>query len=136
MREHCRGEKEKGFRVDRLLEQLNGFIASHDLSGLLELWRHLDSRIFTRLEATRCQAPLSTVSCSLPRTPAVRKLENSLLKLYAVTCVSSKQPERLKEFFERLAPELQGQAEWKDWFALPWVKEPQENSAFSLYFTR
>ena len=53
-----------------------------------------------------------------------------------MTCVSSKQPERLKEFFERLAPELQGQAEWKDWFALPWVKEPQENSAFSLYFTR
>ena len=80
----------------------------------------------------------STVSCSLPapRTPAVRKLENSLLKLYAVTCVSSKQPERLKEFFERLAPELQGQAEWKDWFALPWVKEPQDNTAFSLYFTR
>ena len=49
----CRGEKEKGFRVDRLLEQLNGFIASHDLAGLLELWRHLDSRIFTRLEASR-----------------------------------------------------------------------------------
>ena len=76
-----------------------------------------------------------TAACP-PRTPAVRKLENSLLKLYAVTCVSSKQPERLKEFFERLAPELQGQAEWKDWFALPWVKEPQESTAFSLYFTR
>ena len=117
-----KSEKEKGFRVDRIVDQLNSFINSHDLCGLLDLWRHLDSRIFTRLEASR--------------VPAVRKLENSLLKLYAVTCVSTKQAEKLKEFFERIASDVHGQQEWKDWFALPWLKDPQDNPAFSLYFTR
>ena len=68
--------------------------------------------------------------------PAVRKLENSLLKLYAVTCVSTKQAEKLKEFFERIASDVHGQQEWKDWFALPWLKDHQDNPAFSLYFTR
>ena len=117
-----KSEKEKGFRVDRIVDQLNSFINSHDLGGLVDLWRHLDSRIFTRLEASR--------------VPAVRKLENSLLKLYAVTCVSTKQAEKLKEFFERIASDVHGQQEWKDWFALPWLKDPQDNPAFSLYFTR
>jgi len=117
-----KSEKEKGFRVDRIVDQLSSFINSHDLGGLLDLWRHLDSRIFTRLEASR--------------VPAVRKLENSLLKLYAVTCVSTKQAEKLKEFFERIATDVHGQQEWKDWFALPWLKDPQDNPAFSLYFTR
>jgi len=117
-----KSEKEKGFRVDRIVDQLNSFINSHDLGGLLDLWRHLDSRIFTRLEASR--------------VPAVRKLENSLLKLYAVTCVSTKQAEKLKEFFERIASDVHGQQEWKDWFALPWLKDPQDNPVFSLYFTR
>ena len=115
-------EKEKGFRVDRIVDQLSSFVNSHDLNGLLDLWRHLDSRIFTRLETSRA--------------PAVRKLENSLLKLYAVTCVSTKQSEKLKEFFERIATDVHGQSEWKDWFALPWLKDPQDNPAFSLYFTR
>ena len=117
-----KSEKEKGFRVDRIVDQFSSFINSHDLSGLLDLWRHLDSKIFTRLEASR--------------VPAVRKLENSLLKFYAVTCVSSKQAEKLKEFFERIASDVHGQQEWKDWFALPWLKDPQDNPAFSLYFTR
>jgi hypothetical protein len=117
-----RTEKEKGFRVDKLVEQFNQHISGHDLAGLLELWRHLDSRLFCRLEAAR--------------GVAVRKLENSLLKLYAVTCVSTRQPDRLREFFERLTPDLQGQAEWRDWFALPYVKEPAENPAFAIYFSR
>ena len=75
--------------MDKLLEQISSFISSHDLTGLLELWKHLDSRIFTRLEASRYEPPQSTIF-TWPRTPAVRKLENSLLKLYAVTCVSTK----------------------------------------------
>ena len=46
-------EKEKGFRVDRIVDQLCQSIASHDLSGLIELWRHFDTKLFSRLETHR-----------------------------------------------------------------------------------
>ncbi|XP_014667934.1 PREDICTED: WD repeat-containing protein 91-like isoform X2 [Priapulus caudatus] len=35
-----------------------------------------------------------------------------------------------------MTPELQNQSEWKDWFALPYIKAAEENPAFSTYFTR
>ena len=117
-----KNEKEKGLRVDKIVEQLSQSIASHDLSGLLELWRHLDTKLFSRLETHRLAG--------------VRKLENSLYKLYIVSCVQSKQHEKLREFFEKMTSDLHGQTEWKDWFALPFIKDPSDNPAFSLYFSR
>ncbi|KAL1456058.1 hypothetical protein WDU94_000812 [Cyamophila willieti] len=35
-----------------------------------------------------------------------------------------------------MAPELQHQAEWKEWFLIPFIKNPEENPSFSLYFSR
>ena len=83
-----KNEKEKGFRVDKIVDQINQSISSHDLSGLLDLWKHFDTKIFSKLETNRLAA--------------VRKLENSIYKLYAVQCVQSKQSEKLREFFERM----------------------------------
>lgn len=45
-----RADKEKGLRVDRLLDQLTASIASHDLTALRDLWSHLDTYIFSKLE--------------------------------------------------------------------------------------
>jgi len=117
-----KSEKEKGFRVDKILDQINQLVVSHDLVGITELWKHFETKIFSRLESNRVSA--------------VRKLENSILKLYAVNCIQSKQPDKLREFFEKLTPDLQGQSEWKDWFALPFLKDPQENPSFTIYFSR
>ena len=47
----------------------------------------------------------------------IRKLENAVLKMYVVNAVVNGKYDRLNEFFTRLSPELQGQAEWKDWFS-------------------
>ena len=94
----------------------------------------------------------------------MKKLENSVLKLYAIGCIQNRQPDKLREFFERLTPDIQvlvlvcffssmcinqfswfiglscnnvqAQAEWKDWFSLPYLKDPQESPAFSIYFSR
>lgn len=43
-------DRDRGLRVDRLLEQLNATVAAHDLAGLRDLWSHLDSYIFNKLE--------------------------------------------------------------------------------------
>lgn len=46
-----KNDKERSFRVDKIIEQLLQFIFSYDLNSLRELWSHLDSYMFTKLES-------------------------------------------------------------------------------------
>ena len=105
-----------------MIEQILNLISNHDLQGLRDLWQHLNSRLFRRLDSTQ--------------TGAVSRLESGVLKLYVVNCVQTRNTEKLKEFFEKLSSELQGQSEWKEWFALPFLTNPESNPAFLNYFSR
>ncbi|XP_043269266.1 WD repeat-containing protein 91 [Venturia canescens] len=117
-----KAEKEKGFRVDKIVDQLMQYIYISDLTALRELWGHLDSRMFSRLENHFA--------------PGIRKLENAVLKLYLVTAAVNNRQDKIQEFFTKMAPELQGHSEWKEWFALPFVKNPEDNPTYSVHFTR
>ncbi|XP_077292460.1 WD repeat-containing protein 91 [Arctopsyche grandis] len=117
-----RMDRDRGLRVDRLLEQLNATVAAHDLAGLRDLWSHLDSYIFNKLENHFA--------------PVIKKFENGLLKYYLVTAVNAGKMEKVSEFLTKMAPELQLQSEWRDWFMLPYVCKPDENPIYSVYFTR
>ncbi len=59
-----------------------------------------------------------------------------MLKLYLVYCVQSKRHEKVREFFDRLSGELQGQSEWREWFALLFLSSPETNPAFASFFSR
>ncbi|KAG8223849.1 hypothetical protein J437_LFUL007870 [Ladona fulva] len=115
-------DKDKGFRVDVILDQLMQCIYSYDLISLRELWNHLDQRMFSKLDQHFC--------------PAVRKLENAVLKMYLVNAVINGKQDKLTEFFSKMTTELLTQAEWKEWFMLPYIKNPEENPAFTVHFTR
>ncbi|KAK8404221.1 hypothetical protein O3P69_000349 [Scylla paramamosain] len=115
-------DKDKGFRVDRLVDQIVSSIQTYDLLGLRELWAHLDRRIFARLPHTLL--------------PCVRKLETSILRLYVVNTIQTNKNEKLTEFFEKMAADLQSQTEWREWFILPYLKGVEENPSFAMYFTR
>ncbi|XP_043488246.1 WD repeat-containing protein 91 [Polistes fuscatus] len=115
-------EKEKGFRVDKIVDQLMQYIFTYDLTSLRELWGHLDIRLFSRLENHF--------------TPAIRKLENAVLKMYLVNAAVNNKLDRIQEFFSKMAPELQGHSEWKEWFALPFIKNPEDNPIYSVHFSR
>ncbi|MPC13277.1 WD repeat-containing protein 91 [Portunus trituberculatus] len=115
-------DKDKGFRVDRLVDQIVSSIQTYDLLGLRELWAHLDRRIFARLPHTLL--------------PCVRKLETSILRLYVVNTIQTNKSEKLTEFFEKMAADLQSQTEWREWFILPYLKGVEENPSFAMYFTR
>ncbi|XP_023951657.1 WD repeat-containing protein 91 [Bicyclus anynana] len=120
-----KSDKDKGFRVDKIVDQIVHYINVSDLSGLKEYWSHLDSIVFSKLE--------------IHVQPAVRKIEYSLYKLYLITAAQSAggvRNEKVAEFLSKMLPELQGQTEWRDWFMLPYVQKPEENPSFSLYFTR
>lgn len=95
-------DKDKGFRVDKNVDQLLQYIYNYDLTGLREAWNHLDTRLFTRLEQHFA--------------PAIRKLESAVLKFYLVNASENNKQDKLIEFFTKLTSELIGQSEWKDWF--------------------
>lgn len=80
------------------------YIYTYDLLSLRELWGHLDIRMFSRLENHF--------------TPAIRKLENAVLKMYLVNAAVNNKQDRIQEFFTKMAPELQGHSEWKEWFGM------------------
>ncbi|KAJ8920303.1 hypothetical protein NQ315_011964 [Exocentrus adspersus] len=115
-------DKEKSFRVDKIIDQLMQNINSYDLTSLRELWGHLDRHMFTKLESHF--------------TPCVKKLENAILKMYLINAVANNKTDKVMEFFVKLTPELQNQSEWKDWFVLPYIKNAEENPTFSLHFTK
>ena len=76
-----KSEKEKGYRVEKFLDLLTHFISVHDLLALRDLWSHLNTRLFSRLEAGQLTA--------------VNKLENSVLKLYLVNCIQTKHNDKV-----------------------------------------
>uniref|UniRef100_A0A8C4ELN3 WD repeat-containing protein 91 n=1 Tax=Dicentrarchus labrax TaxID=13489 RepID=A0A8C4ELN3_DICLA len=117
-----KADKEKGFRVDKIIDQLQQFVQSFDLFGLKEYWLYLDRRLFCRLE----DVYRSTVN----------KLRTSLYRYYIINTIQKGNLEKTQEFFQKQALELQGQAEWRDWFILPFIPAPEQNPAFSPYFSR
>lgn len=98
-----KNDKERAFRVDKIIEQLVQYINVYDLSGLRDLWTHLDNHMFCKLESHF--------------TSAVKKLENAILKMYLVNAVANNKADKINEFFQKMTTELQNQAEWKDWFS-------------------
>ncbi len=47
---------------------------------------------------------------------SIRKLEISLFKYYVIYSIQNNKPDKVQEFYEKSAPDLQHQPEWKDWF--------------------
>ncbi|KAK7895764.1 hypothetical protein WMY93_021089 [Mugilogobius chulae] len=117
-----KADKDKGFRVDRIMEHLQQLVQSFDLAGLREYWAYLEKRLFSRLE----DVYRSTVN----------KLRTSLYRYYVINTVQRSSPDKTQEFFLKQGAELQGQMEWRDWFILPFLPNPEQNPLFAPYFSR
>uniref|UniRef100_A0A6B2EE22 ARMC9 CTLH-like domain-containing protein n=1 Tax=Phlebotomus kandelakii TaxID=1109342 RepID=A0A6B2EE22_9DIPT len=115
-------DKDRSFRVDKIIDKISHSINIQDLGALREMWAHLDGHLFTKLEHSY--------------TVAVKKLESGLLKLYLVTAFSANKMDKITEFFGKLAQELQNQSEWKEWFLFPFCKNPEEHPVFGVCFTK
>lgn len=118
-------DKDKCLKADKVVEQLFQFIYSFDFNGLHDYWSYLDSKYFSRLTLKL------TGSISL-----TRKYELFLYRYYLIFSIQSNKTEKVLEFFEKQATQHQSQAEWKDWYCLPFIKCPEENSIFSVYFSK
>ncbi|XP_058061431.1 WD repeat-containing protein 91 [Anopheles bellator] len=117
-----KGDKDKSFRVDKVIDQIMLLIHNHDLLGLRELWESLNNHLFRHLEHHFATA--------------VIKLEQSLLKFYLIVAYTSNKADKVTEFFTKLSPELVTQTEWKEWFFFPFCKNPEDHAAFAVCFTK
>lgn len=66
----------------------------------------------------------------------VKKLENSLKKYYVIRCIQNNRKEKCKEFFERNAEELSKDKEWRDWFVLPFLNNPELHPELEPYMNK
>nr|XP_056702134.1 WD repeat-containing protein 91 [Euleptes europaea] len=117
-----KADKEKGFRVDKIVEQLQQYVQSYDLAALRDYWSYLERRLFSRLEDVY--------------RPTVNKLKISLYRYYLIHTVQTSRNDKTQEFFQKQASELQNQTEWKEWFVLPFIPNPESNPTFGTYFSR
>lgn len=117
-----KADKDKSFRVDKIVDQLHQYILSYDIVGLRDFWDYLNDRFFKRLDYQHYSN--------------VKKLEMCLLRLYIIHALQSSKNDKVVEFFEKYTAELQTQTEWREWFAIPFIKNPEQNVAFDMYFQR
>ncbi|KAF8949018.1 WD repeat-containing protein 91 [Haplosporangium gracile] len=117
-----KADKDKGFQADKIIEELFSSIAAMDLTALLDHWRYLDIRYFSRLDHRFAGS--------------VKKFELCLLRYYLIYAIQHKKREKVVEFFEIHGAELQGNSEWVRWFALPFSKKPEADPEFDLFFSK
>ncbi|XP_065648765.1 WD repeat-containing protein 91 isoform X2 [Hydra vulgaris] len=117
-----KNDNNKSYKVDKILEQFSLYIQNYEIANLKSYWRYFERCYF-------CQLGHETYKL-------VKKLETNVLQLYVVRALQNNKPERVNEFFEKYALELQHDAAWSDWFILPFMKNPEQNKAFAMYFTK
>ncbi|KAI9021463.1 WD40-repeat-containing domain protein [Phycomyces nitens] len=115
-------DKDKGFQVDKIVEELIGYVVHGDVVYMLDYYRYLDVRFFSRLDSR------------FQRT--VKKFELCLLRHYLVHAIQHKKKDKVIEFFDQFGPELHGKPEWSQWFALPYVKQPATDPTFETFFSK
>ncbi|EFA82464.1 WD40 repeat-containing protein [Heterostelium album PN500] len=133
-----KADKLKGFQVDKILEQINYYITTYDIVHLVELWNFLDSTFFNRIDYTTHYGFKSSVTSTHKQdfSTTVKKLANSLKKFYLITAVNNGKLEKVREFFDYYSSELVKDPDWKHWFALPYIRSPQSDPLFEVYFNK
>jgi hypothetical protein len=117
-----KSDKSSCFRADKCTDLLLSYIHAYELTALLDYWSYMDQKFFARL--------------TLKPATLTRKYELFLLRYYVVNAVQTSRVDKAMEFLEQCASKLQGQLEWRDWYLLPFLKNPEENPVFAVYFGR
>jgi hypothetical protein len=114
------------FRTDRIIEQLTLYIHQFDINNLIDYWTQIEQRLLSTL-------PIH----SQERINVFNKIRIHLYRCYLVHAVQSSKTDKINEFFDRLTKILQQSNDWtKEWFALSFIKHPEEDSIFKIYFSK
>lgn len=118
----CKNDKNKSFRVDKIIDSLQMAINASDLQEIRDIWKNLDTFFFTKLEQNFLEA--------------VKKLESGIFKVYLVVAQNNSRSDKIAEFFTKMASEIHSQADWREWFYFQYCKNPEDHPSFAVYFTK
>jgi hypothetical protein len=97
-----KADRDRGFQAERLVEQLFASVSAYDLPAVTDLWAHLDTRFFSRLED--------------PHLRTVKRLELCLLRYYLVNAAQHGRRDKIVEFFDTLGSDAVDSDDWAPWF--------------------
>jgi hypothetical protein len=86
-----KNEKEKAYKVERIMYQFNEFINNYDVVSLNNYWKFFEKRFFLRLNKEAHKN--------------IEKLEASVLRLYIVRAIQNGKTDKVVDFFEKFAHE-------------------------------
>ena len=89
-------------KVTKITDQLIAYISNDDVSELKNYWNQLNKRFFQMLD--------------YQHYADVKKMETCLFRLYIVHALQNSKQDKVVEFFEKYASELQQKSEWREWF--------------------
>ncbi|XP_028960038.1 uncharacterized protein [Malus domestica] len=114
----------KGFQVDRIMELIfSVYVPKFQADKLVGLFSFFKLCLSSSSETVL----LSTLS----------KLEVSILRYYVVNAIQSGRRDKVLEFFGMNGNDLSQRSEdWTAWFAIPYVKKPNSDPEFRIYFSK
>ncbi|OQV22387.1 putative WD repeat-containing protein 91 [Hypsibius exemplaris] len=117
-------KNDKTSSVDALVDYLLNCITTLNFQSLNDTWNDLDKRLFSRLHADHAKAAV--------------QLETRLLRLFMVTAVLRNNVKKAQECLEYMAnsPRLAEDLEMRDWFRIPYVKNPETDSLTAKYCSK
>jgi hypothetical protein len=122
-----KSDRDRSFRVDKIVEQILAYIHGLDLAGFMDYWTYLDQKFFTKMTMKLGGSGSSLIT---------KRFEVNFMRYYLVHAVKSSRTDKAVEFVENYLAKLQAQNEWKEWFCLPFLKNPDDHPFFSVYFSQ
>lgn len=113
----------KGFQVDKIIDLIfSVYVPKFQVENLIGLLRFF-KQCFSSFEAVL--------------TTALAKLEVSILKYYIIHALQVGRTDKVIEFFELNGNDLlRSNEDWTSWFAIPYIKNPNSDPSFRIYFSK
>lgn len=116
-----KSDKDKGFRVDKIVQQLLQYIHTYDIDSLTSYWTYLKETFLIRFAKYHLAA--------------IEKFEADLCRLYMVHAVQNNKTKELQACLQKLT-ELNNVPGLKDWYVLIFSMPPDLKSMFQPYFSK
>ena len=113
------GDKKYTFNAKAIVKHMFRLVANHDSSALMTLWSFLENRFFRTLRDEELLKIASTK-------------KNNLFKHFISTCIRDNRKEIALKFLKEQCADTS--SSWREWFALPFMDEPEKDSRLGIYF--